>query len=316
MEHKNAAVGRVALRLAASPEPTAPAAAVVPPSVPAHCVVHSGITCDGCGISPIEGVRYKCMNCADYDLCEQCELNGVHAHHVFLKLKQPLQIVHECQWTTDDGQRITSKPESPAEPIPLAAAAQVSAAVRVEPVPKPIEPRSLSAVFVRDVTIDDFTKLPASSGFTKIWRIANNGPSAWPDDTELRYLRGEMMAPATQAVRVPPLRPGEHADIAVEMVTPAIAGQYTAYWRLYSTSLGLESSHAFWVSIEIDVVQPPPTPAPAAPSTLREESTAVLHAEALAQLASMGFVDTAASLEALTHSGGQVALALDWLLAH
>lgn len=33
---------------------------------------HETINCDGCGASPITGVRYKCSQCPNFDLCEQC----------------------------------------------------------------------------------------------------------------------------------------------------------------------------------------------------------------------------------------------------
>ena len=32
-------------------------------------IVHNHITCDECGKKNIEGVRYKCSVCADFDLC-------------------------------------------------------------------------------------------------------------------------------------------------------------------------------------------------------------------------------------------------------
>ena len=35
--------------------------------------VHYGITCDGCGMSPIVGTRFKCAVRDDFDLCETCE---------------------------------------------------------------------------------------------------------------------------------------------------------------------------------------------------------------------------------------------------
>jgi hypothetical protein len=33
---------------------------------------HRGITCDGCNWRNIEGVRYKCSVCEDFDFCERC----------------------------------------------------------------------------------------------------------------------------------------------------------------------------------------------------------------------------------------------------
>lgn len=33
---------------------------------------HQGITCDGCGASPIVGYRYKCKTCQNHDICENC----------------------------------------------------------------------------------------------------------------------------------------------------------------------------------------------------------------------------------------------------
>ena len=49
--------------------------------------VHSKIMCDGCGMLPISGWRYKCSVCDDYNLCENCEerIGGKH-DHPFLKL--------------------------------------------------------------------------------------------------------------------------------------------------------------------------------------------------------------------------------------
>ena len=34
--------------------------------------VHEMVTCDGCGLSPIRGARWKCRVCADFDLCDVC----------------------------------------------------------------------------------------------------------------------------------------------------------------------------------------------------------------------------------------------------
>ena len=51
---------------------------------------HRFVTCDGCGIHPIVGVRYKCAVCPNFDFCEKCEekLNEQH-QHPFIKIYKP-----------------------------------------------------------------------------------------------------------------------------------------------------------------------------------------------------------------------------------
>ncbi|RCI07986.1 hypothetical protein L249_7830 [Ophiocordyceps polyrhachis-furcata BCC 54312] len=52
--------------------------------------VHRGCQCNSCGMVPIRGVRYRCANCADFDLCETCEAQGVHTRtHIFYKIRVP-----------------------------------------------------------------------------------------------------------------------------------------------------------------------------------------------------------------------------------
>ncbi|KAI9783020.1 MAG: hypothetical protein M1816_001634, partial [Peltula sp. TS41687] len=52
--------------------------------------IHRGVRCNSCGTLPIRGVRYRCSNCADYDLCEACECQQVHHKtHLFYKVRIP-----------------------------------------------------------------------------------------------------------------------------------------------------------------------------------------------------------------------------------
>jgi len=53
-------------------------------------VIHSGVTCDGCKVSPIVGNRYKCTICSNFDYCETCEEKNSELHkHPFLKIRNP-----------------------------------------------------------------------------------------------------------------------------------------------------------------------------------------------------------------------------------
>ena len=59
-------------------------------------VVHFGVTCDSCQKNDIEGARYKCSVCSNFDFCEQCQETVEH-EHPFLKIKTlkqtPLKIL-------------------------------------------------------------------------------------------------------------------------------------------------------------------------------------------------------------------------------
>ncbi|KAH7327160.1 hypothetical protein BKA65DRAFT_461766 [Rhexocercosporidium sp. MPI-PUGE-AT-0058] len=55
-----------------------------------NAYVHRGCACNSCNMLPIRGIRYRCANCADYDLCEGCESQGLHTKtHIFYKIKVP-----------------------------------------------------------------------------------------------------------------------------------------------------------------------------------------------------------------------------------
>jgi hypothetical protein len=54
---------------------------------------HVGIRCSHCGLFPVVGVRYRCENCPDYNLCEKCGKEGDQWHdrqHCFLIIDRPL----------------------------------------------------------------------------------------------------------------------------------------------------------------------------------------------------------------------------------
>lgn len=56
---------------------------------------HPASTCRACNTSPIRGTRYRCVNCVNYDICEQCEIDPTRHHdagHIFVKIDAPLPL--------------------------------------------------------------------------------------------------------------------------------------------------------------------------------------------------------------------------------
>jgi len=53
-------------------------------------IIHERVECDGCGVAPITGIRYKCSVCPNFDYCDKCEMEKPHSHP-FLKIRKPDQ---------------------------------------------------------------------------------------------------------------------------------------------------------------------------------------------------------------------------------
>ncbi|XP_052629988.1 E3 ubiquitin-protein ligase HERC2 isoform X4 [Harpia harpyja] len=54
--------------------------------------IHPGVTCDGCQMFPINGPRFKCRNCDDFDFCETCFKTRKHnTRHTFGRMNEPGQ---------------------------------------------------------------------------------------------------------------------------------------------------------------------------------------------------------------------------------
>ena len=62
---------------------------IEPSFIPRKKIIHIDSKCFVCEKSPIEGIRYVCMNCNLYELCSDCEkTNGERHGHPLLKLRK------------------------------------------------------------------------------------------------------------------------------------------------------------------------------------------------------------------------------------
>lgn len=67
-----------------------------PMGLPPHhqSLVHSNVTCDGCE-GQVAGIRFKCTECHNYDLCSTCQAKGLHKEHALMPIFHPMANMYE-----------------------------------------------------------------------------------------------------------------------------------------------------------------------------------------------------------------------------
>ncbi|CAN1335156.1 Protein JOKA2 [Linum perenne] len=191
---------------------------------------HRGVQCDGCGIHPIAGPRYKSKVKENYDLCSVCFAEmGDEADYV--KMDKPMSYRHSRSL------RGLNHP-SPTHPM-----AQVGS----------FRPK-LDSRFISDVNVVDGTIVAPATPFTKIWRLRNNGGLVWPQGTQLVWIGGDKFSHTDLVeLEIPenglPLE--AELDVAIDFTSPILPGRYISYWRAASPS-GTRFGQRIWVLIQVD----------------------------------------------------------------
>ncbi|NLX11732.1 MAG: peptidoglycan DD-metalloendopeptidase family protein [Chloroflexi bacterium] len=84
--------------------------------------------------------------------------------------------------------------------------------------------------WVADVTVPDGTDLLPGERFVKTWRMRNTGTTAWSSGYTLAFFGDDRMG-GPDSVPLPPLKPGEMADISIELTAPTTPGQHKSTWK-------------------------------------------------------------------------------------
>jgi uncharacterized protein YkwD len=115
-----------------------------------------------------------------------------------------------------------------------------------------------SAILLRDVTIQDGTRVNAGETFKKTWEFQNTGTCPWIGYT-LTFSAGDRMN-APLSAPVPDTLPKDRVEVSVDLTAPTANGTYTGFFTLNdmngnAVSIGIEKS--FWVKITVGSGTPP-----------------------------------------------------------
>lgn len=199
---------------------------------------HKGVRCDGCGVYPITGPRFKSKVKENYDLCIIC-FNEMGNQIDYIRMDRPASFRSpRCSYQN------TKEFRHPKIPPPI---------FKTGPLSKHAKSK-LDSRFILDVNVIDGTMMAPSTAFTKIWRMRNNGTSVWPKGTQLVWIGGDKLSDSLSVdLEVPEdgVSVEKELDIAVDFRAPQLPGRYISYWRMASLS-GHKFGQRVWVLIQVD----------------------------------------------------------------
>lgn len=212
-------------------------------------VVHEGVACDLCGVSPIVGVRFKCAECENFDLCTECEakgdpndfVSGEHTlRHVMIKYRKAQhgrffnsrfpwrgrghRGHHGFRRGGCGGRRFGHRPHGHGH----------GGCPRWQKNGKKDgkcgKGKAFKAGSVEHVTLPDGAVVLAGQNVTKIWSVTNVGEKAWPEGTVIQHFKGDRFGAFESPVGT--CAPGEKVQIALDLDVLQVPGTYSAKYRL------------------------------------------------------------------------------------
>lgn len=179
--------------------------------------IHPHVTCDGCGMAPIRGLRFKCAVCPDFDLCSACEtkIPATHpAEHPFLRMEPSVHVnasstpSRRCprsQWGSRPHWRETRHGAAASGP---------------------------SAKFIADGAPFDRDTVATGAVLVKRWTIENDGGAAWPAGSKLIFVRGDRELLDAEEFPVSACQPGQQVEVSAVIRVPKTPGRYSAFMRM------------------------------------------------------------------------------------
>lgn len=113
-----------------------------------------------------------------------------------------------------------------------------------------------SALFIRDVKLNDGVTLETDQLVTKTWAFKNDGSLTWPQNSQIVFETGSLI-PVERKVVLPEAKAGETALISVDLRTPAKPGSHRAVFHL-CTADGKPFANHFQAWCSMDVQSPKP----------------------------------------------------------
>jgi len=201
--------------------------------------IHRGVECDGCKVSPIRGIRYKCTVCKNFDLCSTCEAAKIHdSNHPLLKMTVG-DGSGSCMMGSGRGMHGWTHPCG-------GRASQGHFGHHQRGRQGGNQQKGPKAECTQDKSGDPVYGV-AGSLSEKTWEVKNVGNEEWGEGVELVFARGHETLALAKRYPVPNLKSQESTQISAVIQIPTTAGRYSACFRLEKN--GKRFGQKLWVDV-------------------------------------------------------------------
>jgi len=192
--------------------------------VKSSSITHAGVTCDGCGMYPLVGNRFKCAVCHNFDFCNACEENNKETHpHPFILIRTPDRAPHSISCVVKESCPIIQKS------IPFNSDYKLADVIINNSIIAEVNELS-SQCLTSNLDIVSFED---SKEILKTLKLKNSGAKSWPKPVYLTCI-GESSTIVGHNVPIKlKIESGKENNVEVKLNNKDLkAGDYVSVWQL------------------------------------------------------------------------------------
>ncbi len=192
--------------------------------------IHTHVTCDGCGESPIKGRRFKCAVCHDFDFCSKCEeLNKDSHQHPFIMIRHPDRAPISISCIVKENCPIIQKV------IPF------NQQYKLADVFNNVNNNNIQSVFEQNLQLSSqclsnslsIVISEDSKELVKTVKLKNNGQKSWPKPVYLTCLTDQSTIKGPNVPIKIKVDPGKENNVEVKLSKKDLkVGDYISIWQL------------------------------------------------------------------------------------
>jgi len=187
-------------------------------------IIHPSVTCDGCGMYPLVGHRFKCAVCHDFDFCATCEEKSKDSHpHPFILIRTPERAPHSISCIVKESCPIIQKS------IPYNNEYKLADAIINNSIIAEIHELS-SQCLTSNLNIVAFED---AKEILKTLKLKNNGQKSWPKPVYLTCISEESTITGNSVPIKLKIENGKENNVEIKLNNKDLkTGDYVSVWQL------------------------------------------------------------------------------------